>query len=105
MIIILGNTVPMKNDQMRDIIHNYCSKELNKSVTMKMTVAVPIILKENREGCPQHINGTTSEGLLVQRRGTVMLWISLKIAVTWILWKFSDLNLKQNTAEKTNKYA
>lgn len=76
-IMMLGNTVPMKNGQMQFIIHNYYTKELKKSVIMKITVTVILILKENMEGCPQHFYGITSEGLLVQRRSTVMLWTTV----------------------------
>ena len=76
-IIMLRNTVPMKNGQMQVIIHNYYTKELKKSEIMKMTGTVILILKENMEGCPQHFYGTMSEGLLVQRRHTVMLWTTV----------------------------
>jgi len=76
-IIMLGNTVAMKNGQMQVIIHNYYTKEIKKSVIMKMTVTLIVILQENMEGYPQHFYGITSEGLLVQRRSTVMLWTTV----------------------------
>ena len=72
----LGNTVQM-NGQMQVIIHNYYTKELKKSVIIKMKVRVILILKENREGCAQHFYGMTSERLLVQRRSCVMLWTTV----------------------------